>query len=72
MNSLIRIGNIHLFKQFYGPLHGFPFSHLLMFHNTFHDLPPDLHGRIERCHGILKNHGRILASVILPLFFRIL
>ena len=47
------------------------FGRLCMDQDTFRDLLSDLHGRIQRCHRILKNHGNLASSDLGHLIFRI-
>ena len=67
----IRFGNADFIEQFQSAFCGFFLCRITVFDHRFHDLPADRHGRIQRSHRILEDHGDVLAAeLVTDLFLR--
>ncbi len=65
--ALLGVGNGNLAHAFDRSLPGFGFGDAVVSEDSFGDLLANTHDRIERGHGLLKNHGKARAAKLTQL-----
>ena len=58
----VGVRQVHLVQQPDRALVGFLVRQALVTHRNFYELFADLHRRVEGCHGLLIDHGDVLAA----------
>ena len=62
VDALLRRGDAHQAQHLDGPLSGLGLGHLLVLQDHLHDLVAHGVDRVEGGHGILEDHGDLLAA----------
>ena len=70
LQTALRAGNAHPFKQGQGTLPGLVLAHLFVTANGFDDLLAHAVNRVQRQQGLLKNHGRHTSTKATELVLR--